>query len=65
MPIRTATADYDNGLLKLIVEDTGTGMTEDEQQRGSVALLVWDESNLKCRPFVFLYTNNLALITKT
>ena len=26
-------ADYDNGLLKLIVEDTGTGMTEDEQQR--------------------------------
>ncbi|WP_148479232.1 hybrid sensor histidine kinase/response regulator [Parabacteroides johnsonii] len=27
------TADYDNGILKLIVEDTGTGMTEDEQQR--------------------------------
>ena len=27
------TVDYDNGLLKLIVEDTGTGMTEDEQQR--------------------------------
>ena len=26
-------ADYDNGLLKLIVEDTGTGMTDDEQQR--------------------------------
>ena len=26
-------ADYDNGLLKLIVEDTGTGMTEDEQRR--------------------------------
>ena len=26
-------ADYDNGLLKLIVEDTGTGMTEEEQQR--------------------------------
>ena len=30
-------ADYDNGLLKLIVEDTGTGMTEDEQQRVFVA----------------------------
>lgn len=27
------TTDYDNGLLKLIVEDTGTGMTEEEQQR--------------------------------
>ncbi len=27
------TLDYDNGVLKLIVEDTGTGMTEDEQQR--------------------------------
>ncbi len=27
------TVDYDNGMLKLIVEDTGTGMTEDEQQR--------------------------------
>ena len=26
-------ADYDNGLLKLIVEDTGTGITEEEQQR--------------------------------
>ena len=26
-------ADYDNGLLKLIVEDTGTGMTNEEQQR--------------------------------
>lgn len=26
-------ADYDNGLLKLIVEDTGTGMTKEEQQR--------------------------------
>ena len=26
-------ADYDNSLLKLIVEDTGTGMTEEEQQR--------------------------------
>ena len=25
--------DYDDGLLKLIVEDTGTGMTEDEQRR--------------------------------
>lgn len=25
--------DYDDGLLKLIVEDTGTGMTEEEQQR--------------------------------
>ena len=27
------TTDYDNGVLKLIVEDTGTGMTEKEQQR--------------------------------
>jgi len=27
------TTNYTNGLLKLIVEDTGTGMTEDEQQR--------------------------------
>ncbi|MCB6980018.1 ATP-binding protein [Bacteroides uniformis] len=27
------TVDYDDGLLKLIVEDTGTGMTEDEQRR--------------------------------
>ena len=27
------TTDYDNGMLKLIVEDTGTGMTEEEQQR--------------------------------
>ena len=27
------TADYDNGILKIIVEDTGTGMTEEEQQR--------------------------------
>ena len=27
------TTDYDNGMLRLIVEDTGTGMTEDEQQR--------------------------------
>lgn len=25
--------DYNNGVLKLIVEDTGTGMTEEEQQR--------------------------------
>lgn len=25
--------DYDNGVLTLIVEDTGTGMTEEEQQR--------------------------------
>ena len=25
--------DYDNGILKLIVEDTGTGMTNEEQQR--------------------------------
>ncbi len=24
---------YDNGLLELVIEDTGTGMTEDEQQR--------------------------------
>ena len=27
------TMDYDNGVLKLVVEDTGTGMTEAEQQR--------------------------------
>ena len=27
------TTDYNNGVLKLIVEDTGTGMTEEEQQR--------------------------------
>ena len=27
------TTDYDDGLLKLIVKDTGTGMTEEEQQR--------------------------------
>ena len=27
------TTDYNNGVLKLIVEDTGTGMTEKEQQR--------------------------------
>lgn len=27
------TTDYDNGMLKLIVEDTGTGMTKEEQQR--------------------------------
>lgn len=27
------TTDYDNGVLKLIVEDTGTGMTNEEQQR--------------------------------
>ena len=27
------TTDYDDGLLKLIVEDTGTGMTEEERQR--------------------------------
>jgi two-component system sensor histidine kinase EvgS len=27
------TMDYDNGILKLIVKDTGTGMTEEEQQR--------------------------------
>ena len=27
------TTDYDNGVLKFIVEDTGTGMTEEEQQR--------------------------------
>lgn len=25
--------DYDNGILKLVVEDTGTGMSEEEQQR--------------------------------
>ena len=27
------TADYDNSILKIIVEDTGTGMTNEEQQR--------------------------------
>lgn len=27
------TTDYNNGVLKFIVEDTGTGMTEEEQQR--------------------------------
>lgn len=27
------TMDYNNGALKLIVEDTGTGMTDEEQQR--------------------------------
>ena len=27
------TTDYNNGVLTLIVEDTGTGMTEEEQQR--------------------------------
>ena len=27
------TTDYDNDILKIIVEDTGTGMTEEEQQR--------------------------------
>ena len=27
------TTDYNNGVLQLIVEDTGTGMTEEEQQR--------------------------------
>ena len=27
------TTDYDNGMLKIIVEDTGTGMTEEEQRR--------------------------------
>ena len=27
------TTDYNNGILKFIVEDTGTGMTEEEQQR--------------------------------
>lgn len=27
------TTDYDNGILKLVVEDTGTGMTDEEQQR--------------------------------
>ena len=25
------TTDYDNDILKIIVEDTGTGMTEEEQ----------------------------------
>ena len=27
------TTDYDNGILKITVEDTGTGMTEEEQKR--------------------------------
>lgn len=27
------TTDYDNDILKLVVEDTGTGMTEEEQRR--------------------------------
>lgn len=27
------TTDYNNGILTLVVEDTGTGMTEEEQQR--------------------------------
>ena len=27
------TTDYNNGILTLVVEDTGTGMTEDEQRR--------------------------------
>ena len=27
------TTDYNNGILTLVVEDTGTGMTKDEQQR--------------------------------
>ena len=27
------TLDYNNGILKLVVEDTGTGMTNEEQQR--------------------------------
>lgn len=27
------TTDYDNGILKITVKDTGTGMTEEEQQR--------------------------------
>ena len=31
------TTDYNHGVLKLIVEDTGTGMTEEEQQRVFVA----------------------------
>ena len=31
------TTDYNSGVLKLIVEDTGTGMTEEEQQRVFVA----------------------------
>lgn len=30
--------DYNNGVLTLIVEDTGTGMTEDEQQKYSTHL---------------------------
>ena len=31
--IVSLTMGYDNGMLKLIVEDTGTGMTNEEQQR--------------------------------
>ena len=27
------TTDYNNGVLTLVVEDTGTGMTKEEQQR--------------------------------
>ena len=34
------TMDYNNGALKLIVEDTGTGMTDEEQRRVSVRLNV-------------------------
>lgn len=29
----TLTMNYDDGMLKIVVEDTGTGMTEEEQQR--------------------------------
>ena len=31
------TADYDNGILKIIVEDTGTGMTNEEQLSNAAA----------------------------
>ena len=41
------------------------GSLDDNRIAWSVAILVWVESYLKCRPFVFLYTNSLAIITKT
>ena len=33
MYIPILSVSRDNGMLKLVVEDTGTGMTEDEQRR--------------------------------
>ena len=33
--------EYDNGVLTLVVEDTGTGMTEEEQNKRSVRLNVY------------------------